>query len=206
MNRPEWVEQFAQAIPQLQAHELSRFVPSEDIDARQSAVLLLFGETERGIDVVLIERSAQLSKHSGQIAFPGGGIDPEDTDEIAAALREATEEVGLLANTVEIIGSLPRLWLPVSNNVVTPVVAWWREPHEIHVADPREVQRVERISIAELVDPQVRVRVRHASGYIGPAFLVRGWTVWGFTGGILDRLLDAFGLATDWDQTRIVDL
>jgi hypothetical protein len=60
--------------------------------------------------------------------------------------------------------------------------------------------------VAELVDPANRVRVRHPSGYVGPAFEVRGMLVWGFTGGLLDRILSFAGFAVPWDTDRVVPL
>jgi hypothetical protein len=90
--------------------------------------------------------------------------------------------------------------------VVTPVVAWWRAPHPVAPADPEEVAAVERVSVAELVDPANRLRIRHPRGYIGPAFAVRGMLVWGFTAGLLSVLLHLAGWARPWDVDRVEDL
>jgi 8-oxo-dGTP pyrophosphatase MutT (NUDIX family) len=169
-------------------------------------VLILFGEFQGTPDIVIIQRSMTLAQHPGQCAFPGGAIDASDKDAIAAALREAGEEIGLDISSVEIIGSLPRLWVPVSGFAVVPVVAWWRAPHEIKVVDPAEVERVVRISLADLTNPDNRVSVRHSSGYVGPAFLIDDLTIWGFTGGLLDNLLSALGFAVAWDASNIIEL
>jgi hypothetical protein len=115
-------------------------------------------------------------------------------DATGTALREANEETGLVAASTTVVATLPRLWIPVSGYVVTPVLAWWHE-----------VARVERVPVAELVDPVNRVRVRHPSGYIGPAFHVRDMLVWGFTAGILNTLLDLAGWTREWDENRIED-
>lgn len=203
MSRPSWVDEIAAALPRVSADQLSRFGSPPTDTARSSAVLLLFAEGTTGIDVVLIERAADLSAHPGQISFPGGGTEPHDADRVATALRESSEEIGLDAATVEVLGTLPELWLPVSANAVTPVVGWWREPHPVYAADPLEVAAVARVSVAELVDPQRRVSVRHQSGFVGPGFLVNDWVVWGFTGGVLDHLLVEFGYAVEWDRSRL---
>ena len=79
--------------------------------------------------------------------------------------------------------------MPPSDFVVTPVLAWWERPTPVGPRDPAEVASVHRVSIAELVDPTNRFRVRHPSGFVGPAFGVRDLIVWGFTGGLLDRLI-----------------
>ena len=133
----------------------------------------------------------------------GGHLEPGDAGLAAAALREATEEVGLDPAGVHVIAELPALFLPPSRFVVTPVLAWWHTPGEVRVADPGEVASVARVPVAELVDPDRRWVVTHPSGYVGPAFDVRGMLVWGFTAGLLDRLLDLGGLARPWDPSRI---
>jgi hypothetical protein len=72
--------------------------------------------------------------------------------------------------------------------------------------DPREVASVHRVPVAELVDPANRFRVSHPSGYVGAAFRVRGLLVWGFTAGLLDRLLRLGGWERPWDEDRIEPL
>lgn len=193
-------------LPEVRAEQLSRFLPPPT-GGRHSAVLILFGEGVTGPDVLLIERAHTLRAHAGQPAFPGGALDPADGDPAAdgpvnAALREATEEVGLDPGTVEVLGQLPALFLPPSGFVVHPVVGWWRAPHGVDVVDEAEVAAVARVPIAELVEPTNRLRVRHPSGWVGPAFEVRGLLVWGFTAGLLDRLLALAGWERPWDATR----
>ena len=139
-------------------------------------------------------------------AFPGGASDPDDVDAIATALREAEEETGLDVSGVEIVGLLPDLWVPVSNFVVTPVLAWWREPSPVRAVDVAEVASVHRIAIADLVDPANRARVRHPSGYVGNGFAVHDLLIWGFTAGLLSGLLDLAGWSQPWDQERLLDL
>lgn len=202
---PAWMQPLCDATENLDGEQLSRFLPPDDAD-RRSAVLMLFGEGEDGPDVLLIQRASNLRSHAGQPAFPGGGLDPADSGPVAAALREGYEETGLDPAGVEVVKTLPDLWLPPSGHVVTPVLAWWREPSEVRVNDPVEVSQVHRVPLDELTDPDNRVRVRHPSGYIGPGFTVRGMLVWGFTAGLLDRLIALAGWERPWDHERIVDL
>jgi len=169
---------------------------------RESAVLILLGA---GPDVLILQRSAQLRNHAGQPAFPGGAADPDDADAPATALREAVEEVGLRPETVRVLAQLPALWIPVSRFLVTPVLAWWHEPHPVAPVHPGEVARVERVPVAELVDPANRLWVRHPSGYVGPAFRVRSMLVWGFTAGVLSVLLELAGWAVPWEDAPSVE-
>jgi 8-oxo-dGTP pyrophosphatase MutT (NUDIX family) len=177
-----------------------------DRSPRRSAVLILLGESSHGPDVLIIQRASTLRAHAGQAAFPGGALDPEDAGPVEAALREAEEETGLDPAGVAVLGTLPELYLPPSDFMVTPVVAWWRAPSPVGVVDPLEVAHVRRIAVSELVDPANRVRVRHPSGYTGPAFEAGSMLIWGFTGGLLDAILGAGGWERPWDGSRIVDV
>lgn len=202
---PAWLAQLVKASASLTARDLSR-LDTPATGGRESAVLILFGEGPRGPDVLLIERSRDLKHHPGQAAFPGGGAEPEDDGPASTALREAVEETGLDPSGVEVLTLLPALWVPPSDNRVTPVLAWWREPSAVSAVDDTEVAAVARVPIAALVEPANRFRVRHPSGHIGAAFDVGELFVWGFTAGLLDRLLDIAGWALPWDTRDVRDL
>jgi 8-oxo-dGTP pyrophosphatase MutT (NUDIX family) len=178
-------------------------MPKPSASARRSAVLILFGEGPGGPDLLLIEKSPHLRSHAGQPAFPGGGVDPGDDYPVGTALREAEEEAGVEPDGVRVVATLPELYLPPSDRLVVPVVAWWDDPREVSVGDPREVARVARVPLADLADPGNRFRIRHPSGYVGPAFGVADMVVWGFTAGLLDAILEATGLARPWDATDV---
>ncbi|MDX6213407.1 MAG: hypothetical protein QOF82_2494 [Frankiales bacterium] len=202
---PGWLQQLAAVAPAVTGDQLSRFQPPDE-GGRESAVLVLFGEGPYGPDVLLIERAATMRSHAGQPAFPGGAIDPGDASPTAAALREAVEETGLDPAGVEVLEELPPLWLPPSGFVVVPVLAWWREPSAVSAVDPAECAAVARVPVADLTDPANRLRVRHPNGYVGPAFEVGGMLVWGFTAGLLDRLLHLAGWALPWDVSRVREM
>jgi 8-oxo-dGTP pyrophosphatase MutT (NUDIX family) len=199
---PEWYAPLLHLAATARAGDLARFTPPPG-HHRRSAVLLLFGEGADGPDVLLTERAAGLRAHPGQVAFPGGRLEPVDAGAAAAALREAREETGLDVSGVVVTGTLPDLYLPASDFAVTPVLAWWREPSPVDAVDPVEVARAVRVPVAELVDPANRFLVTHPSGYVGPGFRAQGLFVWGFTAGILDRVLALAGWERPWSRDRL---
>jgi 8-oxo-dGTP pyrophosphatase MutT (NUDIX family) len=164
------------------------------------------GPQQNTPDLLLIQRSADLRLHAGQPAFPGGTIDAADDGPVAAALREAAEEVGVDPAGVDVVGTWPELFIPRTGFRVVPVLAWWREPCAVAPVDPAEVAAVERISVSELADPETRVTVRGPSGYLGPAFRVKGMLIWGFTAVLVDRLLALAGWERPWDTAKVIDL
>jgi len=185
--------------------------------ARKAAVLMLFGALDdvpassdkplapADLDVLLLERAHTLDSHPGQVAFPGGAIDPDETP-VDAALREAEEETGLDSAGVEVLGALQELGLARSNFLVTPVLAWWASPSPVRVVDYGESAQVFRIPVRDLLDPDNRVMSTVSRGgrtFNSPAFTVNGVLVWGFTGIVLDGLFEQLGWAVPWDHDRL---
>jgi 8-oxo-dGTP pyrophosphatase MutT (NUDIX family) len=199
---PSWFEPLVRVARTARAEQISRFVPPPG-HHRRSAVLLLFGEGPDGPDVLLTQRAAGLRSHPGQVAFPGGRVEAADAGPAAAAVREAQEETGLAADGVVVTGTLPDLYLPVSDYAVTPVLAWWCTPSAVTAVDRTEVARAVRVPVAELLDPDHRFLVAHPSGLVGPGFTARGLFVWGFTAGILDRVFALAGWERPWRRDRI---
>lgn len=191
-----------------------------DRPLRRSAVLILFGALDRipaegpaptvppELDVLLTRRAETMRHHAGQIAFPGGGAEPGDSGPAATALREAAEETGLDPTGVEVLGCLPEVHVPVSNNLVTPVVGWWQRPSRV-VADDTESIEVFRVPVADLLDPRARgtsVLTREGTTFRGMAFeldaALGGHVVWGFTGTVLASIFDELGWTIPWDRLR----
>ncbi len=186
---------------------------------RPAAVLVLFGILDsvpadatgvvgRDLDVLLLRRAATLGSHPGQIAFPGGRVEPSDAGPIAAALREAAEETGVDPTGVDPLGTLPAIPVPVSDHIVTPVPAWWTRPSEVAAVDHAESVDVFRVPVADLLDPANRGSTAHPLGRgLGrvPAFEVGGRIIWGFTAIVLSRMFEELGWEEAWDPRRIID-
>jgi 8-oxo-dGTP pyrophosphatase MutT (NUDIX family) len=208
--RPGWLVDLEALPGRVAASDLSRFLPPPG-HTRRSAVLILFGAVDRSIDpdggpeVLLTERARTLRAHAGQVAFPGGLVEPGESD-AEAALREAAEETGVDPAGIDVIGVLPTVYLPVSDYSVAPVLGFWHSPSAASPLDAAEVARAEPVPVAELADPVRRFRVVHPSGFTGPGFWAREFFVWGFTAGLLDRVLALAGWELPWDNERVVHL
>ena len=161
--------------------------------ARPAAVLvLLYPDAGGDTRVVLIERAAGGRPHGGEVSFPGGKAEPGDPDLVATALREATEEVGLDPDAagLRVIGLLDRLWIPVSDFEVTPVVALAQQVPSL-VPQPTEVARILEPPLAMfLPDAEVEVIDRTVGAWelrYGH-YPLDGLSVWGATARILSQL------------------
>lgn len=164
-------------------YELNDVMPP-DVTLRPAGVLAAFHEDDGRL--VLTKRASGLRHHPGQIALPGGKVDPGDRDEIAAAVREAQEEIGLNPAQVDLLGILPP-HRTVTGFSVTPVLGIIRGTFT-PIAEPGEVEEVFTLPFAHIGDPaSYRVEQRrwrggwrsyHAAPY-GPYYL------WGATARIL---------------------
>jgi 8-oxo-dGTP pyrophosphatase MutT (NUDIX family) len=200
---PAWLRELAGAA---RAMEIAPLFRPPATGGRESAVLVLFGAGRDGPDLLLIQRSEGLRLHAGEPAFPGGAVDAADDGPVAAALREAAEEVGVDPSGVDVVATLPELFIPPTRFRVVPVLAWWRRPSAVAPVDPGEVAAVTRISVGELADPAARLTVRMPIGALSPAFRVRGMLIWGTTAMVIDRLLALAGWEQPWDTAKITDL
>lgn len=202
---PDWLRPLDDAL--LDDERLQQAVALRPgVGGRAAAVLVLIGEGDHGPEILFVERAATLRTHAGQIAFPGGANDPDDSDLIATALREAEEETGVDVTGIRPIGALPAAHVAVSGFDVTAVVGWWSRRSPVTAADPREVASVLVVPVAELTDPARRGLVRHPSGYAGPGFDVAGHLIWGLTAHLLDGVLELAGWQRPWDAERRFDI
>ena len=197
---PGWLRDLAGAAAVMEVPKIAR---PPAAGGRRSAVLVLFGDGVHGPDLLYIQRSEGLRRHPGQPAFPGGKIEASDDGPIAAALREAVEETGLDPVGVDVLTTLPELFIARSEFRVVPVLGWWRTPSAVRPTDLGEVAAVERIAVAELADPANRLMMRFPGGHSGPAFRIGPMLIWGFTALLTDRLLALGGFERPWDASTI---
>ena len=202
---PDWLLEFRDAVRGIPGEELSRFVPPDDADPREGAVLVLFGQGPEGPDLLLTERAHTMRTQPGQVSFPGGSLDGDETP-VEGALREAHEETGLDPDGIDVFAVLPRLWLPPRNFAVTPVLGYWHHPSPISVTNPLEVHAVFRVPISHLLDPANRFMVKHPLGWTGPGWMIgpdHDVLLWGFTAGVINSLFDRAGWTREWDTSDV---
>jgi 8-oxo-dGTP pyrophosphatase MutT (NUDIX family) len=161
------------------------------LPAKPAAVLIAIIDRPAGPTVLLTERSSALRSHSGQIAFPGGRIDPGDRGPLEAALREAHEEVGLSPRLVQPIGYLD-VYLTGSGYLIAPVVALADAGMVLHL-NPDEVSTVFECPLDFLMDPANHVaESRQWRGIMRHYYSMpwQGRYIWGVTAGIIHTLYE----------------
>jgi 8-oxo-dGTP pyrophosphatase MutT (NUDIX family) len=184
------------------------FVIPGDPTGVPASVLLALAPVDGAddLELVLVQRPAHLRQHAGQVGLPGGAVEPGDADGVAAALREAQEEVGLDPAGVRVLGSLDRAYLAVSDFDVLPVVGIWDGLAPL-TPSPDEVAAILRPTLRQLADPanhgtmpfsaivgEEGLAARGIPDLPSPVFRVDGTLVWGFTAGLLVGFLDSLGL------------
>ena len=161
---------------------------------RKAAVLICFyPDHHHNIRLVLIKRSVYDGVHSGQISFPGGKPEQEDTDLVQTALREAMEETGIDRNKVEVIGKLSTIYIPPSNYVVQPVLGWLSTEPEF-VPEVAEVSEILRVPLSEFSNPgnvqEKEIIQRNSQKVMVPCYYIQGHIIWGATAMILSEMID----------------
>ena len=149
-----------------------------------------------GLTVVFTRRQEALRDHAGEVSFPGGKFEPGETDPVAAALREATEELGIDLTRAEVLGLLDDMFT-ITRYTVTPVVALLDPPPARYRPDATEVADVFEVSLARLADPAIfsilgevvrdgqprRILAYKPEGEAGPL-------IWGATARIVQQFLE----------------
>lgn len=181
-------------VEELRGDHLLDGLPKPERALIPAAVLVPLVAHPDGMAVLLTRRTAHLADHAGQIAFPGGRIEETDPDPVAAALREAEEEVGLPAGHVEIVGRLP-IWVTTTGFEINPVVGLIRPPYPSR-PDPFEVAEIFEVPLDFILDPANHER--HSREWKGRrrsyfALPYGDRYIWGATAGMLVNLAEILG-------------
>lgn len=170
---------------------------------RDAAVLALLVGTGTP-SLLFTERARSLSRHAGEVSFPGGLADPDDVDLAATALRETYEEVGIDPDAIHVLGALPSVHTFVSGILVTPFVGAIRDLPPLRVA-AAEIERVVSVPVDRLAEVEETRELHREGGRVW-----RGWwyetadaTVWGVTGFMVHALLDLLRKETPWVRTGL---
>jgi 8-oxo-dGTP pyrophosphatase MutT (NUDIX family) len=162
----------------------------ENINYRQSAVLLLIYKKGNDYYLPLTERQTYKGAHSGQISLPGGKYEDKDETLQNTALRECAEEIGA-HNKIEILGALTPVYIPVSGFVVNPFVAFLHDELPQFNVDVNEVKELIHLSLADLLKPELKqittVEPMPGLKLKTPYFNVQGKVIWGATAMLLNE-------------------
>ena len=163
-------------------------------NARLASVLCLLYPKNGKWHLPLIQRVVTKNdKHSGQISFPGGKLEPTDGTNQAAALREANEEIGIKKEDVRLLGDLTPLYVPASNFQVFPFIGWL-DYTPTFIPQEREVAEVVEVELNKLVHPMTKKykTIKFGNGYTikdVPYYDINGKTVWGATAMMLGEFV-----------------
>jgi 8-oxo-dGTP pyrophosphatase MutT (NUDIX family) len=186
----------AQLLLAPSATEVVQEAGADNLPLTPAAVLFPIVQRADGYTVLLTQRTAHLKDHPGQISFPGGRVEPEDTSAIHTALRETEEEIGLSRACIEVLGFLPE-YRTGTGFQVTPVVALLRPPFDL-LPDPFEVAEVFEVPLSFLLDTENHKRhAIHHRGALREYFAMSygDYFIWGATAGMIRSLTDRLGLS-----------
>jgi 8-oxo-dGTP pyrophosphatase MutT (NUDIX family) len=191
----------AKDLPSVKAH-LRMMPSSRKLDllykpvnefTRLSSVLILLYERNDELYTVFIKRQEYEGVHSGQIAFPGGKQEKSDKNLIQTAVREANEEIGIDTSTIEILGQLSELYIPPSNFIVFPIVAY-TSVLPVFKLDEKEVSQIIEVSLHELLATSnissFEFNGAEQKKITAPCFVFSNHRVWGATAMIVSELQD----------------
>src|SRR5438270_9627196 len=172
------------------ADAVERPLPGTELKAAAVLLPLLRDATE--IRLLYTRRSDRLASHRGEVAFPGGRFDRRDPHLLAAALREAYEEIGIEPQSVDVLGSFEGRRTHSTDIMVTPFVGVVQGSPTLR-PDPKEVAEIFEVSLAALTDPRYRGAYRwqrNGSTSHRPAILYQGQVIWGLTYELTMRFLE----------------
>jgi 8-oxo-dGTP pyrophosphatase MutT (NUDIX family) len=172
-------------------HDLNPGETPPSAALRPAAVLVPLIDHPNGWAVLLTQRTAHLSAHAGQISFPGGRIEADDADPVAAALRETEEEVGLARDHISVVGRLDT-YVTGTGFEITPIVGIVAPPYTLTI-DPYEVAEAFEVPLSYVLDTRNHNRTERESAGRTRVFFVlpyEGRNIWGATAGMLVNLAE----------------
>ena len=173
------------------SRERIKEISEENYFPKKSAVLILLFPHENSIHTVLIQRPEYIGVHSGQVAFPGGKFEESDIELNKTALREASEEVGINSQNIEIIGNLTDIYINPSNFLVRPFIAYANQRPDF-IANVHEVQKIIQVDLFCLNDKKIKAQkpILHSDGLKvkTPYYEIEGLTIWGATAMMISEL------------------
>lgn len=180
--------------PHPSSHKNPEFKPNlpENDQYRNSSVLVPIITWKDELEVILTLRTSGI-KHGGQLSFPGGGREGDETFE-ETALRESREEIGLIEKNVSLAGIMTPLYVNHSNNMVTPVVGFI-DQEQTFVPNPNEVEEVFTVSFSELLETKNHICQEwdlRETKYTVPFFDIHKVPLWGATAMMMSELLELY--------------
>ncbi|MEL6698330.1 MAG: CoA pyrophosphatase [Bacteroidota bacterium] len=161
--------------------------------SQQSAVLILLYPKHSQWHIALMLRVKGDKTHSGEISFPGGRMEEKDPSPTFTALREAHEELDIHPEKVEVLGELTQLYIPVSNFLIYPILAYTHKKPRFRARES-EVAEIMEVRLKDLLAPQAlqKIPMRLGSGLriLVPSFEVGPHPIWGATAMIMNELLE----------------
>ncbi|MFM7819593.1 MAG: NUDIX hydrolase [Actinomycetota bacterium] len=192
-----WLNLDTSALQSLDAVEVAvrAFVPDQNLrrpaaEARPSAVLVGLFESQRGVEAILTRRSQAMKNHRGEISFPGGRLENDETV-VAAALRETHEEIGVDPSLASVVGELNSMATVVSKSHIVPIVATYSSPPELRLSSG-EVDRVFSVPLSDLVHKDTYSQEHWSFDdheFQMNFFYLDDETIWGATARILFQVM-----------------
>lgn len=186
---PDWTDIVARLAPTLERDPRPVAAAGDRLAAVLAPIVLDPGAAPASPQIIFTERRANLSRHAGEVSFPGGLPDPSDPNLAATALRETHEELGISPESVEIVGALEPVHTHVSSILVVPFVGVLREMPSLEPS-AEEIEAVFTFEVAELLDrEEAQEWDRGGERFITHVWEMQGATIWGATGRMLHTFL-----------------
>ncbi len=180
-----------------------RSITEQEMVERMAAVMICLFKGKNDLQIALIKRTEYNGPHSGQISFPGGIHEEEDSDLLGTALRETEEEIGISRDLPRVMGALSPLFIPVSNIIVHPFVAFY-EHEPVFRIDEKEVSYLIIANLRSFFDPENRKKETwNLSGQEieVPFFQLDENKIWGATAMMLNEFIQIVGQSKIYSQT-----